>query len=126
MSASPSAQHSSFTIERMLPGRPSHAWRFWADPALKQAWSGCHPDWTLLEQVQDFRAGGRDELVRGARPRSKGPIASFASALQPMTGCVAAAVESPPTHRTASTIRRGTRRVIGQAFLSLSVTGTLC
>ena len=60
MSASPSARHSSFTIERTLPGPPSHAWRFWADPALKQAWSGCHPDWTLLEQVQDFRAGGRD------------------------------------------------------------------
>lgn len=55
-----SARHSTFTIERKLPGRPAHAWRFWADPSLKQAWSGCHPDWTMLEQVQEFHIGGRD------------------------------------------------------------------
>lgn len=55
-----SAQHSSFTIERTLPGRPVHAWRFWADPALKERWSGCHPDWTPLEQVREFHTGGRD------------------------------------------------------------------
>ncbi|WP_323013803.1 SRPBCC domain-containing protein [Devosia sp.] len=53
-------RHATFTIERTLPGRPVHAWRFWAEPALKQAWSGCHPDWTMLEEAQDFRAGGRD------------------------------------------------------------------
>lgn len=56
----PSAQHSSFTIERTLPGRPTHAWRFWADPGLKQRWNGCHPDWTQLDLVQAFEIGGRD------------------------------------------------------------------
>ena len=56
----PSDRHSTFTIERILPGRPTHAWRFWADPVLKQAWSGCHPDWTMLEEVHDFHTGGRD------------------------------------------------------------------
>ena len=55
-----SDRHSTFTIERTLPGRPAHAWRFWADPALKRAWSGCHPDWTMLEEVHDFQTGGRD------------------------------------------------------------------
>jgi uncharacterized protein YndB with AHSA1/START domain len=54
------ATHSSFTINRQLPGSPTHAWRFWADPQLKQRWTSCHPDWVELEQVFDFRAGGHE------------------------------------------------------------------
>ena len=53
-------QHSTFVVERELPGSPAHAFRFWADPVLKERWSGCHPDWTVLEDVRDFQTGGME------------------------------------------------------------------
>lgn len=54
------AEHTSFVIERELPGSPRHAFRFWAEPALKQRWNGCHADWIVLEDAFDFRAGGSE------------------------------------------------------------------
>lgn len=63
---------SSFTIRRMLPGSPRHAWRFWADPALKQRWTDCHPDWTVLERNSDFAIGGVEcQLLRGPDGREQ-------------------------------------------------------
>lgn len=59
--------HSTFTVERMLPGSPRHAFRFWSDPALKRAWTDCHADWTVLEDRFDFRVGG-DEVKRWRMP----------------------------------------------------------
>lgn len=59
--------HSTFTVERMLPGSPRHAFRFWSDPALKRAWTDCHADWTVLEERFDFRVGG-DEVRRWRMP----------------------------------------------------------
>lgn len=59
--------HSTFAVERTLPGSPRHAFRFWSDPALKRAWTECHPDWTVLEDRIDFRAGG-DEVKRWRMP----------------------------------------------------------
>ncbi len=53
-------EHTNFVIERDLPGSVRHAFRFWSDPSLKQRWSGCHADWTVLEDAFDFRAGGRE------------------------------------------------------------------
>jgi uncharacterized protein YndB with AHSA1/START domain len=53
-------EHTTFTVERELPGGPAHAFRFWADPKLKERWNGCHPDWTVLEATFDFRAGGSE------------------------------------------------------------------
>lgn len=53
-------EHTTFVIERELPGSPSHAFRFWADPQLKERWNGCHPDWAVLEDVFDFRPGGHE------------------------------------------------------------------
>lgn len=50
--------HSTFVIERELPASPERAFRFWAEPALKQRWTSCHPDWTVLEDVFEFRVGG--------------------------------------------------------------------
>lgn len=50
--------HRSFTIERHLPGRPAHAFAFWADPTLKRSWISCHPDWLVLEDRLDFAVGG--------------------------------------------------------------------
>jgi uncharacterized protein YndB with AHSA1/START domain len=50
--------HRSFVIERMLPGGPRHAFRFWSDFALKRRWMSCHPDWTVLEDRFDFAEEG--------------------------------------------------------------------
>jgi len=55
--------HATFTVERMLPGRPPHAFRFWSEFDLKRKWTSCHPDWTVLEDSFDFRIGG-SEVVR--------------------------------------------------------------
>jgi uncharacterized protein YndB with AHSA1/START domain len=52
--------HSRFTLDRVLPGSPAHAFRFWSDPKLKNLWAGCHPDWTEREVRHDFRVGGHD------------------------------------------------------------------
>lgn len=52
--------HSTFTIERHLATTPARAFRYFADPALKERWNGCHPDWTVLEDRFDFRVGGAD------------------------------------------------------------------
>lgn len=59
----PFADHATFTVERMLPGRPPHAFRFWSEFDLKRKWTSCHPDWTVLEDSFDFRIGG-SEVVR--------------------------------------------------------------
>ena len=53
-------QHTSFVVERDLPGSPSHAFRFWAEPHLKARWNSCHPDWTILQDEADFRVGGAE------------------------------------------------------------------
>ena len=54
------AHHSTFVIERELPTGPKHAFRFWSDPAMKQRWNACHPDWTVLEDVFEFHVGGKE------------------------------------------------------------------
>lgn len=53
-----SVNHRTFSIERVLPGSPRHAFRFWSEFALKRAWISCHPDWTVLEDRFDFREQG--------------------------------------------------------------------
>ena len=55
--------HATFTVERILPGRPPRAFCFWSDFDLKRKWTSCHPDWTVLEDRFDFRIGG-SEVVR--------------------------------------------------------------
>lgn len=55
-----SIEHSTFVIERELPASPRHAFRFWSEPAFKERWTGCHPDWTIIEDVFDFRIGGAE------------------------------------------------------------------
>jgi uncharacterized protein YndB with AHSA1/START domain len=56
------ALHETFVVERDLPGRPAHAFRFWSEAALKRKWNSCHPDWEVLEDVFDFRVGGREVM----------------------------------------------------------------
>jgi uncharacterized protein YndB with AHSA1/START domain len=55
-----SVDHSTFVIERELAGSPRHAFRFWADPALKLRWTDCHSDWAVLEEKFEFRDGGEE------------------------------------------------------------------
>lgn len=55
--------HRSFVIERELPGRPAHAFRFWSDHKLKRRWNSCHPDWTVLEDRFDFRVDGYETMI---------------------------------------------------------------
>lgn len=55
-----SAEHASFIIERNLPGRPKHAFRFWSEPEMKRRWASCHTDWQELEYSFDFRVGGSE------------------------------------------------------------------
>ncbi|MDZ5696704.1 SRPBCC domain-containing protein [Chelativorans sp. M5D2P16] len=55
--------HRSFVIERELPGSPAHAFRFWSDHRLKRRWSSCHPDWTIIQDLFDFRVDGHESLV---------------------------------------------------------------
>lgn len=62
-----SVNHRTFVIERVLPGRPAHAFRFFAEYELKRRWISCHPDWTVLEDGFDFRVGG-GETMRWVMP----------------------------------------------------------
>ncbi|WP_274426697.1 SRPBCC family protein [Chelativorans sp. YIM 93263] len=55
-----SAEHATFVIERSLPGRPQHAYRFWSEPEMKRRWASCHSDWQELEYRFDFRIGGSE------------------------------------------------------------------
>lgn len=55
--------HTSFVLERRLPGSQSLAFRFWADHALKRSWNGCHPDCTVIEDTFDFRVGGAETMI---------------------------------------------------------------
>lgn len=52
--------HTTFVVERDLPGSTRHAFRFWSDRTLKELWNGCHPEWLVLEDRFDFREGGLD------------------------------------------------------------------
>ncbi len=60
-------EHTTFVIERELPGSPRHAFRFWSDRALKELWNACHPEWAVLEEAFDFRTGG-GEVKRWRTP----------------------------------------------------------
>ncbi|MCG7504215.1 SRPBCC family protein [Mesorhizobium retamae] len=51
-------EHKTFVVERELAASPKHAFRFFSEPALKERWTSCHPDWTVLEEAFDFRVGG--------------------------------------------------------------------
>lgn len=55
--------HRTFVIERELPGRPAHAFRFWSVHALKRRWTSCHPDWTVIEDSMDFKEEGSERMT---------------------------------------------------------------
>lgn len=53
-------EHTSFVVERELTASPRHVFRFWSEADLKARWTGCHPDWAVLEDSFDFRVGGTE------------------------------------------------------------------
>lgn len=53
-------EHTTFRIDRTFPASRSRVFRFWSEPDLKRQWTDCHPDWTEVEDVFDFRVGGRE------------------------------------------------------------------
>ena len=55
--------HRSFVIERVLPGSPAHAFRFWSEHDLKRRWNACHPDWQVIEDRFDFRVDGVESMI---------------------------------------------------------------
>ena len=59
--------HTTFAIERTLPGSPAHAFRFWSEHDRKRQWTSCHPDWSVLQDTFDMRIGGT-ETVRWRTP----------------------------------------------------------
>jgi uncharacterized protein YndB with AHSA1/START domain len=61
-SATPSARHASFTLERRYPVAPAKVFRAWADPERKARWFACHDDWQADHHSLDFRAGGQEHL----------------------------------------------------------------
>lgn len=63
MSAADEVTHTSFTLVRNLPARPQHAFRFWAEPELKNRWNDCHPDWKVVADELDFRVGGNENRI---------------------------------------------------------------
>jgi uncharacterized protein YndB with AHSA1/START domain len=62
-----SVSHTTFAIERDLPGSPAHAFRFWTEHARKRQWTSCHADWAVLEDTFDVHNGGM-EVVRWRTP----------------------------------------------------------
>lgn len=58
-----SVNHRTFVIERDLPGRVAHAFRFWSDHQLKRRWTACHPDWQVMEDHFTFEIGGSERMT---------------------------------------------------------------
>ncbi len=55
-----STDHTTFTIERVLPAPLARVFDAWSNPDLKRAWFACHDDRESLDYQLDFRAGGRE------------------------------------------------------------------
>ncbi len=64
-----SLEHTTFVIERDLPGSPRHAFRFWSDRALKEIWNACHPSGLSLKTFLIFASVAGKRSV-GARQKA--------------------------------------------------------
>ncbi|MFZ5755433.1 MAG: SRPBCC family protein [Pseudomonadota bacterium] len=69
-----SAQHGSFTIERVLAFAPARVYAAWATEEGKARWFSGSDGWTLLLREFDFRIGGRE---RAKGRRSNGEVTDF-------------------------------------------------
>lgn len=57
-----SAEHASFTIERMFDAPPERVFHAFANAEAKARWFHGAGEWTLLRSEFDFRVGGREHL----------------------------------------------------------------
>ena len=57
-----SAQHATFTIERIFDAPPAKVYAAFATEAGKASWFSGHGKWEPMERVFDFRVGGRERL----------------------------------------------------------------
>ncbi len=60
-----SAQHASFTIERMYDATPARVFAAFATSAAKMQWFGGPDDWPPGEHQLDFREGGSERWSGG-------------------------------------------------------------
>ena len=58
----PSAQHASFTIDRVFDAPVARVYAAFSNLEAKSRWFPASPDWELLERKFDFRVGGRERL----------------------------------------------------------------
>lgn len=56
----PSAQHSTFVIERLFAAPVERVFASWSDAKKKRRWFACHDDWPTLKYELDFRVGGSE------------------------------------------------------------------
>jgi uncharacterized protein YndB with AHSA1/START domain len=70
-----SAQHGTFTIDRIYPVSPAKVFAAFSTPEGKAAWFSGPPDkWTQLERSFDFRIGGKEHV---SGQFAGGPISTF-------------------------------------------------
>jgi len=58
-----SAEHASFTIERLYDASPGEVFRAWSDPTAKAQWFVGPTDWKATRRELDFRIDGRERLA---------------------------------------------------------------
>lgn len=58
MTATRSAAHTQFVLERRFTAAPARVFHAWADPVAKRRWNDCHP--ASSEFSLDFRVGGHE------------------------------------------------------------------
>ncbi|MCA1403923.1 SRPBCC family protein [Ensifer sp. IC3342] len=56
----PSAEHASFTIERIFKAPPEQVFHAFADPETNDRWFVKADNWPVAEYQHDFRVGGRE------------------------------------------------------------------
>jgi uncharacterized protein YndB with AHSA1/START domain len=66
----PSAQHSTFTIDRLYDASPARVFDAWAKPEAKEKWFAGPDGVKTSIREHDFRIGG-EERVRGEWPGGK-------------------------------------------------------
>ena len=73
----PPAQHTTFTIDRVLNAPPAQVFKSWSEPSAKSRWfSGPPGQWKERSREFNFRVGGREALVG---LRTDGKVSTFAA-----------------------------------------------
>lgn len=68
--------HASFTIERVFNAPVEKLYKAFSDQDAKQVWFHGPVEWTVEEQIMDFREGGRETSKGGP---ADGPLHEFSA-----------------------------------------------